>query len=106
MPKRKVEPDPIPTFEHLNPDYQARPIAAELPAPKTSTSSVHWRNLTPEWLLREYLNRSNYGGISSRIRNVRLDGDTWWFDTNLAPPREEPVWKSYSISQRELEVDK
>lgn len=106
MPRRKAEPTTIPMdWAHANPDFQGREIPMDLPVTKGSTNSIHWKDLTPLWLLREYLNRNNYGGMQNRIASVKLVDGAYEFRCNLNSPKTEPTWKTVSIPQQEVEAE-
>ena len=99
MARRKAE-STIPTFPHLNPDYTAREGLVFPELKRSSTSSVHRSQLTPLFLLREYLSRGTYDGISNRIRNVTRGEHGYHFEILI-----DLDWQDHLITHQELEAE-
>jgi len=100
MPRRKGPETTIPTFPHLNPDYIAREGMVFPELKRSSTSSVHRSQLTPLFLLREYLSRGTYDGISNRIRNVTRGEHGYYLETLI-----DLDWQDHLITHQELEAE-
>lgn len=65
---------------HLNPDYNPK----ELPEPPAlamgSCRSVYWKDLTPAWLVQEYLNRGGLGKAAGidRLHKIKRGTGGWY----------------------------
>ena len=86
---------------YLNPDYNPKDLPEPPALTMGSARSVHWKDLTPAWLVQEYLNRGDRSGITRLVDIDRVDGG---WNVLCALDRSAYDREGYFVSEAEAET--
>jgi hypothetical protein len=85
--------------EILNPYYTGKLDGVEKdPKPGKAYNSIYWADLTPEYLIREAVNRG-WDELPGRLRNLQKENDgSYTAEVNLNNPPYPPLWQEASLA--------